>query len=168
MNGSSNGCWPFANLKHAVYCELFTGAKFHGMRPDFFYFCGTNAWRSHQLMAMPHMRTEKTTKKQACATTVIFLFWRPSLLWKYQDCHCGWATGEPSHLHGYKLASFPSLPRFFVCVHNAWERKIGEKQRRPGSIHHMSGCKVDTGGEGPIFKYLRAKLESEFLTGQDE
>ena len=39
---------------------------------------------------------------------------------------------------------------------------------RHGSIHHVSGCEVDVGGEGPIFRYIRAKLESEFLTGQDE
>ena len=30
------------------------------------------------------------------------------------------------------------------------------------------GREVDVGGEGPIFKYKRTKLESEFLTGQDE
>ena len=30
------------------------------------------------------------------------------------------------------------------------------------------GREVDVGGEGPIFKYIRTKLESEFLTGQDE
>ena len=29
----------------------------------------------------------------------------------------------------------------------------------------MSGRKVDVWGEGPIFKYIRTKLESEFLTG---
>ena len=28
----------------------------------------------------------------------------------------------------------------------------------------MSGREVDVGGEGPIFKYARTKLESEFLT----
>ena len=32
----------------------------------------------------------------------------------------------------------------------------------------MSGREVDIGGEGPIFKTIRTKLESEFLTGQDE
>ena len=32
----------------------------------------------------------------------------------------------------------------------------------------MSGREVDVGGEGPIFKLTRTKLESEFLTGQDE
>ena len=69
------------------------------------------------------------------------------------------------------LASFPGLPPFLpsVCVHNnTRERKTGEKRGRPGSIHHVSGREVDVGGEGPIFKYIRTKLESEFLTGQDE
>ena len=32
----------------------------------------------------------------------------------------------------------------------------------------MSGREVDLGGEGPIFKYTRTKLESEFLTSQDK
>ena len=41
-----------------------------------------------------------------------------------------------------------------------------EKQGRPGSIHHMSGH--DISGEGPIFKYVCKKVESEFLTGHDE
>ena len=32
------------------------------------------------------------------------------------------------------------------------------------------GREVDVGGEGPIFKYIyiRTKLESEFLIGEDE
>ena len=37
-----------------------------------------------------------------------------------------------------------------------------------GAIHHMSGHEVDVGGEGPLFKYVHTKLESKFLTGQDE
>ena len=37
-----------------------------------------------------------------------------------------------------------------------------------GSIYPVSGCQVDVGGEGLIFKYVHTKLESEFLTGQDE
>ena len=56
-----------------------------------------------------------------------------------------------------------------VCVpNNTREWKTSEKRGRPGSIHHVSGREVDVGGEGPIFKYIRTKLESEFLTGQDE
>ena len=67
----------------------------------------------------------------------------------------------------------PRPPLFFpsVCVHNnTWEQKTGEKRGRPGSIHHMSGREVDVGGEGLIFKYtcICSKLESEFLTIQDE
>ena len=42
------------------------------------------------------------------------------------------------------------------------------KWGRPGSIHHLSGREVDVGGEGPISKNIRTKLESEFLTGQDD
>ena len=68
--------------------------------------------------------------------------------------------------------SFVSRPPLFlpsVCVHNnTRERKTIERWGRPGSIHHVSGCEVDVGGEGPIFKYIRTKLESEFLTGKDE
>ena len=56
-----------------------------------------------------------------------------------------------------------------VCVHNnTREWKTGEKQGRPGNIHHMSGRKVDVGGEGPILKCAHTKLESKFLTDQDE
>ena len=43
---------------------------------------------------------------------------------------------------------------------------------RPRSIHHVSGHKggheVDVGKEGPIFKCVRTKLESGFLTSQDK
>ena len=74
----------------------------------------------------------------------------------------------------YRRASLvPRPPPFLlsVCVHNNTQnRKLGEKLKRgrPRSIHHVSGSKVDVGGEGPIFKNIRAKLESEFLTGQEE
>ena len=43
---------------------------------------------------------------------------------------------------------------------NTRERKTSEKQGKPGSIHHMSGCKVDVerwgggGGGGAMFKYV--------------
>ena len=61
----------------------------------------------------------------------------------------------------------PFLPS--VCVHNnTRDRKTGKKWGRPGSIRHVSGREVDVGGEGPIFNYIRTKLESEFLTGQDK
>ena len=46
--------------------------------------------------------------------------------------------------------------------------ETGDKRGRPGSIHHMSGCEVDVGGEGPIFKYIWTKVESKFLTSQDK
>ena len=65
----------------------------------------------------------------------------------------------------------PRPPSFLpsICIHNnAREGKTGEKRGRPGSIHHVNGCEVDVGREGLIFKYIRTKLESEFLTGQDE
>ena len=60
-----------------------------------------------------------------------------------------------------------AFPVFSFHYNSTQERNTGEKQGRPGSIYHMSRCAVDVGGEGPIFKYIRAKLESEFLTGQD-
>ena len=65
------------------------------------------------------------------------------------------------------LASVPGLSRFglrfaFPIIHGS------EKRGRPGSIHHVSGREVDVGGEGAIFKYIRTKLESEFLTAQDK
>ena len=41
--------------------------------------------------------------------------------------------------------------------------KTGEKQGRPGSIHHVSGHEEEVGGEGLIFKHIHTKLESEFL-----
>ena len=74
---------------------------------------------------------------------------------------------------GPRLASVPRPLPFLpsVCVHNnTREWKTGEKRGRSGSIHHVSGREVDVGGEGPIFKYIhvRTKLESEFLTVQDE
>ena len=49
--------------------------------------------------------------------------------------------------------------------------KTGEKWGRPESIRHMSRYEVDMeGGEGLIHKHVHVctKLESEFLTGQDE
>ena len=61
----------------------------------------------------------------------------------------------------------PFLPS--VGVHNnTWEWKTSEKWGRPGSIHHVSGRKVDVGGLGTDIQIIRTKLESEFLTGQDE
>ena len=36
-----------------------------------------------------------------------------------------------------------------------------------GAFRHVSGCEVEIGAEGAIFKYVRTKLESEFVTGQD-
>ena len=68
--------------------------------------------------------------------------------------------------HSTKLASFPGLLRFYLPF--AFTTIHGEKWGRPGSIHHVSGHEVDIGGEGPIFKYIRTKVESEFLTGQDK
>ena len=39
------------------------------------------------------------------------------------------------------IATFPGLPRFCssVCIqYNTWKRRNGEKQERPGSIHHVN------------------------------
>ena len=43
----------------------------------------------------------------------------------------------------------PSLSS--VCVHN---NTRAEDQGRPGSIHHMSGCEVDVGGEGAVVSIM--------------
>ena len=66
------------------------------------------------------------------------------------------------------LSSLVSRPLPFllsICVHyNTQEQKTGEKQRRPGNIHHVSGCKVDVGGGADIQIYM---LQPDFkpLTG---
>ena len=58
------------------------------------------------------------------------------------------------------------LPFAFTIIHESG--RPAKTWGRPGSIHHVSGREVDVGGEEPIFKYIRTKLESEFLTAQDE
>ena len=79
---------------------------------------------------------------------------------------------DSRRLPAFSLSSIfvPRPPRFLpsVCVHNiTQERKTSEKRGRPGNIHHVSGRELE---EGSIFKYMyiRTKLESEGLTGQDE
>ena len=59
------------------------------------------------------------------------------------------------------------IPRPPPCLPSR-EWKTGEKRERCESIRNASGHEVDVGGEGPIFKNVRTKLESEFLTGQNE
>ena len=49
------------------------------------------------------------------------------------------------------LALFPGLLRFyllfvFTIIHES--RRPAKKQRRPGSIHHVSGRDMDIGGRG--------------------
>ena len=68
------------------------------------------------------------------------------------------------------LASFPGLPRFYLPFTFTIIHRSGEKQGRPGSIHHVSGREGGRKGAGGrlIFNYIRTKLESEFLTSQDE
>ena len=71
----------------------------------------------------------------------------------------------------HPLDSMCSLAPFLLSVrihNNIRERNTSKKRGRPGSIHHMSGREVDVGGDGLIFKYIRTKLESEFLTSQDK
>ena len=60
-------------------------------------------------------------------------------------CTCTCSEGRPNNMNGGGQPS-PSPPPLV-------------KTGRPGSIHHVSGCEVDIGGEELIFK---------FLTGQDE
>ena len=88
----------------------------------------------------------------------------------------GGYTEEVHEWFNYPRARVPTIlvPRpppflFSVCAHNnTRERMTGEKRGRPGSIHYVSGREVDVGREGPIFKYIRTKLESEFFTSQDK
>ena len=50
----------------------------------------------------------------------------------------------PSSLVPWPLPFLPS-----ICIqNNTREWKIGEKRTRPGSIHNVSGCKVNVGGRG--------------------
>ena len=60
--------------------------------------------------------------------------------------------------NGYvvNLASFPGLPPvfpFFCVQNNTREWKTSENQGRPGSIHHVSGCKLDVREEGSRCTY---------------
>ena len=50
----------------------------------------------------------------------------------------------------HPLSSFPGLPCFYLLFAFiiTREQKTGKKWGRPGSIHHMSGCEMDVGGEG--------------------
>ena len=54
------------------------------------------------------------------------------------------------HKCAFPLSSFPGLPCFYLplfCLYNnTRERKTSEKQRRPGSIHHVNGNAMDVGG----------------------
>ena len=43
-----------------------------------------------------------------------------------------------------------------------------EDRQETGKAWEHSSREVDIGREGPIFKYIRTKLESEFLASQDE
>ena len=47
-------------------------------------------------------------------------------------------------------------------------RKTGKAWEHSSHEWTQGGRKVDVGGEGLIFKYMCTKLESEFLTAQDE
>ena len=57
----------------------------------------------------------------------------------------------------------PRPPPFLPSVCNTWERKTGEKQGRPGSIHHMSGREVDVGGRDRYSNVYVANLKASFL-----
>ena len=61
---------------------------------------------------------------------------------------CG--GGRVSHItKPPSLVPRPPLFFPFLCVHNnTRERKTSEKRPRSGSIHHVSGRKVDVGGGG--------------------
>ena len=69
-------------------------------------------------------------------------------------------------LRCFFLTSFPGLFFAFTIIHG--NGRPAKKWGRPESIYHVSGREVDVRREGLIFKYICTKLESEFLTGQDE
>ena len=75
---------------------------------------------------------------------------------------------RPSHLHEYKLASFPGLPRFSFAFKITHGNGRSVKYREDWEHSSREWMQGGHGGGGSIFKYLHAKLESEFLTGQDE
>ena len=63
-----------------------------------------------------------------------------------------------------KVSLIPRPPPFLpsICVHNnTQEQKIGEKRGRPGSIHHVSGRKVDVGREGHVKIFLRSRIPTK-------
>ena len=64
------------------------------------------------------------------------------------------------------LASFPGLPQFYLpFMFTIMHGSGGPAKNEEGWDH--SSCEWTRGGrrgEGPIFKYVRTKRESEFLT----
>ena len=71
--------------------------------------------------------------------------------------------GNVKHNNPICLASFPPFVSS-VCFHNnTQEWKTGEKQGRPGSIHHVSGRKVDVGGRGQYSNIYILSLRASFL-----
>ena len=61
----------------------------------------------------------------------------------------------------------PFLPS--ICVHNnTREQKTGKKTGMAWEHSSREWMRDGCRGEGPIFKYIRSKLESEFLTGPDK
>ena len=72
----------------------------------------------------------------------------------------GLAGGAACYPRGLFLVY--NLPRVMSTL-----QQLCLQSGRPRSIHHVSGREVDVGEEGPIFKNMCTKLESEFLTGQD-
>ena len=89
--------------------------------------------------------------------------WHSAILLQMQSARWGCVS---------TVASLPGLPRCFLpfaftIIHGSGRpMKNGEDPK--AFITWVDGCEVDVVGEGLVFKYVRSKLESEFLTGQDK
>ena len=80
---------------------------------------------------------------------------------------CQWVFHHLKSHSGCKLASFPGLPRFylpsvFTIIHGS--RRSVKNREGLGAFITWVDARWSR-GEGPLFKYIRTKLESEFLAG---
>ena len=99
-----------------------------------------------------------------------------ALLWGDPQCHIAGKFGI--HVYDFWPAvnryGWNSVPRneARICLDQCFLADITQqrlKWYRPLSgTFIIWGWEVDVGGEGPIFKYVRTKLESKFLASQHE
>ena len=81
--------------------------------------CGMLWPHPHQLMPTPHMWTEemklndeRSKLAQQPSLEVPFV-WRPSHLWRYQDCHCGRETAK---VWLARLCAHPHTPNWLQLI----------------------------------------------------